>query len=73
MKNRNSGYTNFDQLPLVMDVNQVAEILEIGKTTAYELLRSGAIPSLRIGNRGQFRVSKKDLQAYLEQEKTSMF
>lgn len=53
--------TNTDDLPLVLTVSEVSDILDIGKNTAYDLIRSGAIKSFRAGR--QIRVSKS---AFLE-------
>lgn len=53
--------TNADDLPLVLTISQVSEILVIGENSAYDLIRSGAIKSFRVGR--QIRVSKS---AFLE-------
>lgn len=45
--------TSYDQLPLVLTVQDVARVLELGVGMVYELLRSGELPSRRIGARGQ--------------------
>ena len=36
---------------LVFSVTEMAELLGIGRSKAYELVRSGTIPSLRLGKR----------------------
>ena len=36
---------------LVYSVTETAELLGIGRSKAYELVRSGTIPSLRLGRR----------------------
>lgn len=36
---------------LVMSVEEAAELLDIGRSTAYEAIRRGQIPSVRIGRR----------------------
>ena len=61
-------YTSFDELPLTLTVPEVAEVLDIGRNTAYEIVRSGALPSRRIGKRGQIRVLKYDLERYMKGE-----
>ena len=38
-------YTSFDELPLTLTVPEVAEVLDIGRNTAYEIVRSGDLPS----------------------------
>lgn len=37
--------------PRTMTVTQTAAVLGISRTTAYECVRSGSIPSLRLGGR----------------------
>ena len=61
-------YTSFDELPLTLTVPEVAEVLNIGRNTAYEIVRSGDLPSRRIGKRGQIRVLKYDLERYMKGE-----
>lgn len=39
----------FNNYPDILTVEQLCEILDIGKNTAYKLLNSGAIKSIRIG------------------------
>lgn len=56
--------TSFEQLPLVLSVEELARVLHIGKNSAYDLIRSGKIRSARIGH--QIRVPKTALQAFLE-------
>ena len=46
-----SKYTNYDDLPLMLSVPDVASILGISRAGAYELVRSDGFPSLRIGSR----------------------
>ena len=41
---------NIDQ-PLTLTVEQAAKILGIGRSTAYELVHRGDIPSVRLGRR----------------------
>ena len=51
--------------PAVYRPTQVAARLEISRAKAYRLIRSGAIPSVRVGARG-LRVRVADFDAYLE-------
>ena len=43
-------YKSFDELPLMLNVVQVA-VLGISRAGAYELVRSEGIPALKIGSR----------------------
>ena len=56
-------YRSFDDLPLTLRVEDLMPILGIGRNTAYELVRSGKIRSIRIGR--QLRIPKDALVAYL--------
>jgi len=44
-------YTNYDDLPLMLSVLDVASVLGISRAGAYELVRSDGFPSLRVGSR----------------------
>lgn len=56
-------YKNFDQLPLVISVEQLAVVLGIGLNKAYQLVRSGNVRSIQIGR--QYKIPKSALEAYL--------
>lgn len=58
--------TSYDELPLTLRVEDLMPILGIGRNTAYELVRSGQIRSIRIGR--QLRVPKGALQTFLIQQ-----
>lgn len=55
--------TSFEELPLVLTIEELAPLLNVGKCTAYELVRSGQIKSIKIGS--QYRILKQELQQYL--------
>lgn len=42
---------NHTDHPLTLTVEQAAKLLGIGRSTAYELVHTGEIPSLRLGRR----------------------
>lgn len=44
-------YKSYDELPLMLSVVQVAEVLGISRTNAYELAHTKDFPSITIGNR----------------------
>ena len=60
-----SDYRSYDELPLTLRVEDLMPILGIGRNTAYELVRSGKIRSIRIGR--QLRIPKDAIQDYLAQ------
>lgn len=48
------GWTNmgqYDELPLMLSVAEVASALGISRAGAYELARSNSFPALKIGSR----------------------
>ena len=52
-----------DKYDDVLTVEQLCEILHIGKRLAYQLLKDGAIPSRRLGR--IYRIPKKAIENYL--------
>lgn len=58
--------TSFDDLPLTLRVEELMPILGIGRNTAYELIRSGQIRSVRIGR--QLRIPKDAVLDFLTQQ-----
>ena len=59
-------YQNFDAMPLVLGVNDIADTLAIGRNKAYELVNSGALKSIRIGQ--QIRISRESFIEFLRSE-----
>ena len=55
--------TSFDELPLTLRVEELMLILGIGRNTAYELIRSGEIRSIRVGR--QLRIPKDAVSDFL--------
>ena len=58
-----SKYRSYDELPLTLRVEDLMPILDIGRNTAYELVRSKQIFSVKIGR--QLRIPKQALIDYL--------
>ena len=54
----------FDQLPLALTVEEASKILRIGRNKAYDLVRCGKLPALRIGK--LIRIPRNSLVAYLQ-------
>jgi excisionase family DNA binding protein len=44
----------------------VAEQLQISAHQAYGLVRSGELPAIQVGGRGQWRVESTQFEAYIE-------
>ena len=57
-------YKSFDELPLMLNVVQVAAVLGISRAGAYELVHSEGFPALKIGSR--FVVPKDKLRAWID-------
>ena len=53
----------FNSYPDILSVKQLCEILDIGKNTAYRLLQSGEIKSIKIGK--VYKIPKKEVHKYL--------
>ena len=53
----------FNSYPDVLSVKQLCEVLDIGKNTAYRLLQSGEIKSIKIGK--VYKIPKKSLKDYI--------
>ena len=49
-----------------LSLSQVAEILNISASQTYALVRNGDLPAIKIGGRGQWRVERTQLEAYIE-------
>ena len=56
---------NYDNLPTVLNANQLAAALGISRAGAYQLLNTGTFPTLRIGKR--LLVPKDKLVEWIEQ------
>ena len=59
----------FSDAPDVLTVQQIAKLLQIGRNSAYELVRSGEIKSVTIGR--QIRVSKESLLEFVRKTETA--
>lgn len=47
-------------------ISDVAEVLNISAAQAYALVRSRELPAIKVGGRGQWRVEREQLEAYIE-------
>ncbi len=52
--------------PRFVPLADVAELLSISATQAYALVRSGELPAIQVGGRGQWRVELTKLEEYIE-------
>jgi excisionase family DNA binding protein len=52
-------------LPRFLTLADVAEILSTSVAQVYAMVRRGDLPAIKIGGRGQWRVSEADLEDYI--------
>ena len=61
---KKSIYTNYDELPLLLSVKQLVDLMGVSDSTIYELIRDEKdFPVLRIGNR--IVVPKEELRKWI--------
>ena len=53
---------------LVYSVDEAAEQLSIGRTLAYDLIRSGQLPSIKIGHRRL--IARDDLESFVQSRRS---
>ncbi|WP_374927754.1 helix-turn-helix domain-containing protein [Kytococcus sedentarius] len=51
-----------------MALSDVAETLDISASQAYALVRSGELPAIKVGGRGQWRVELDELERYIQRQ-----
>lgn len=52
--------------PRFLLLSDVAEILNISSAQTYALVRSGELPAIKVGGRGQWRVEASELESYIQ-------
>ena len=63
MKKMNERREN--EIPKLLKADEVAETLNIGRSTVYQMLRRNEIPCIRIGR--AVRVRQEDLESFIDQ------
>ncbi len=48
---KNTVYTSYEELPLLLNVKQLADLLGVSDSSVYELIQEDDFPSLRVGKR----------------------
>jgi len=51
----------------VFTVKEVATLLKVGDKTVYSMAQAGELPAFKV--RGQWRFSRKDIDAWIEEQK----
>ena len=49
-----------------LQLTEVSEVLNISAAQAYALVRSGELPAIKVGGRGQWRVETTELENYIQ-------
>lgn len=63
-------YKNFETMPFVLDVSDIADTLKIGRNKAYELVNKGEIKALKVGN--QYRIPRDSFISFVKGEVQSV-
>lgn len=59
-------FTDFDQLPIMLNADQLAQVLGISRAGAYQLMHAKDFPTIRIGKR--MVVPKEMLSKWLDEK-----
>jgi len=51
--------------PRFLQLDDVAAELAVSQSQVYHMVRSGELPAIKIGGRGQWRVERAKLEAYI--------
>lgn len=52
--------------PRFLQLSDVAAVLNVSDSQVYHLVRSGELPAIKIGGRGQWRVERSKLEEYIQ-------
>ena len=61
-----SVYKSYEELPLFLNAQMVADLLGVSPSSAYELMHEKGFPAMRIGNR--LVVLKTDFQKWVSEQ-----
>jgi excisionase family DNA binding protein len=54
--------------PRFLLMSDVAEQLNVSMSQVYHMVRSGELPAIKIGGRGQWRIERSKLEEYIERK-----
>jgi excisionase family DNA binding protein len=60
--------TGGTSLPRFLLMSDVAEQLNVSMSQVYHMVRSGDLPAIKIGGRGQWRIERARLEEYIERK-----
>ena len=52
--------------PRFLLMSDVAELLNVTSSQVYHMVRSGELPAIKVGGRGQWRIERSRLEEYIE-------
>jgi len=58
-------YNNFDVMPLVLSVEDIADTLSIGRNKAYALVNTGAIKAIKVGQ--HYRIPRDEFINFVKE------
>ena len=61
---QNNVATDARELPLMLTIMDIAELLRVSKNTAYNFVKTGTVPSIKVGH--QIRVYREDMLNYIK-------
>ena len=67
---KKSIYTSYDELPLLLNVKQLVDLMGVSDSSIYELIQEDDFPSLRIGKR--IVVPKEELRKWIATHERSV-
>lgn len=62
-------YNSFDTMPLVLNVEDIADTLAIGRNKAYALVKSGEIKALKLGQ--HYRIPRESFIEFIKRGEKS--
>jgi predicted DNA-binding transcriptional regulator AlpA len=68
---RSNRYCSYEQIPLLLDANDIVKVLGLSRSNVYEMMRIESFPALVIGGRKMVR--KEKLFAWLENREGASF
>jgi excisionase family DNA binding protein len=54
--------------PRFLLMSDVAELLNVTMSQVYHMVRSGELPAIKVGGRGQWRIERSKLEEYIERK-----
>jgi excisionase family DNA binding protein len=56
--------------PRFLTMSDVSDLLSVSQSQVYHMVRSGELPAIKIGGRGQWRIERAKLEEYIERKYT---